>query len=353
MTTSATAARGERFADFIEILDFASAASTPWELLEGLTELVSVKVQAEQAVMAVQNRLTTRPDTLFYNADSSYADKYLDYYHAQDPFDITQYLIGATPTHSLCTDLARVSSCGYVDYDFVTSSEYYRDFCAPQGIHYAMTMRLDGGPSMRATLCTHRARETHHFPVEAVELLESLCPHLSAHLQRTVDAAVAAVVEEDDDVGLVMVDAQGRPLYSNALAEQVFRLLRRPQPEVLTPLPSGEEVVVETLDGRYVVKPRATPTLSSPVAQILEIRRVKDVFPDHCGRLRSRFGFTEREVEVLEHVVHGRRNQEIARLLFLSEHTVKKHISTMTRKAGVTCRTALIHAALHEIDVLP
>lgn len=348
-----TAVRGERFADFIEILDFASAATTPWELLEGLTELVSVKVDAEQAVMAVQNRLTTRPDTLFYNADTSYADKYLDYYHAQDPFDITQYLIGATPTYSLCTDLARVSSCGYVDYDFVTSTEYYHDFCAPQGIHYAMTMRLDGGQSMRATLCVHRSRQARHFSIEAVELLESLCPHLSAHLQRTVDAAVAAVVEEDDEVGLVMVDGQGRVLYSNALAEHTFGLLRRSSPTVSSPLPPGEELVVETLEGRYVIKPRPTPAIASPVTQVLEIRRVKDLFPEHGRRLRSRFGFSQREVEVLEHVVHGRRNQEIARLLFLSEHTVKKHISSMTHKAGVSGRAALVHAALHEVNVLP
>jgi DNA-binding CsgD family transcriptional regulator len=352
VTTSAPVARGTRFADFIEILDFASAAATPWELLEGLTELVSVKVEAEQAVMAVQNRLTTRPDILFYNSDSSYADRYLDYYHVQDPFDITQYLIGATPAYSLCTDLARVSSCGYVDYDSIVSTEYYHDFCAPQGIHYAMTMRLDGGPSMRATLCVHRARQTHHFSVDGVELLESLTPHLSAHLQRTVDAAVAHLVEDDDEVGLVMVDAQGRMLYSNALAEQIFRLLSGPQAVIPTPLGPGEELVVESIEGRYVVKQRPVPTPSSPVAQVIEIRRVKDLFPDHGCRLRSRFGFSEREVEVLTHVVHGRRNQEIARLLFLSEHTVKKHISSMTHKSGLTGRAALIHAALREMNVV-
>ena len=45
-------------------------------------------------------------------------------------------------------------------------------------------------------------------------------------------------------------------------------------------------------------------------------------------------------------MVEGRRNREIARLLVLSEHTVKSHVSNIFQKLGVTDRAGAISAAL-------
>lgn len=51
-------------------------------------------------------------------------------------------------------------------------------------------------------------------------------------------------------------------------------------------------------------------------------------------------GLTGREVEVLRLVAAGKRNREIAELLFLSEHTVARHVQNIFTKLGVSSRTA-------------
>lgn len=62
---------------------------------------------------------------------------------------------------------------------------------------------------------------------------------------------------------------------------------------------------------------------------------------------------TEREVEVLRLVARGESNRSIARTLFISEKTVKKHLTNIFQKIGVTDRTqAAVYAIKHKlIDV--
>ena len=63
-------------------------------------------------------------------------------------------------------------------------------------------------------------------------------------------------------------------------------------------------------------------------------------------------GLTEREGEVLQLIADGLTNQEIAERLIISLATVKRHISNIYGKLGVTHRTeALVKA--HELALLP
>jgi len=48
---------------------------------------------------------------------------------------------------------------------------------------------------------------------------------------------------------------------------------------------------------------------------------------------------TNREVDVLRHVVEGNRNRDIAGLLFISEETVKVHLKHIMEKLGANDRT--------------
>jgi len=50
---------------------------------------------------------------------------------------------------------------------------------------------------------------------------------------------------------------------------------------------------------------------------------------------------TRREREVIRHVALGRRNSEIAHTLFISEQTVKAHMSHIFRKTGIRGRVEL------------
>jgi ATP/maltotriose-dependent transcriptional regulator MalT len=58
------------------------------------------------------------------------------------------------------------------------------------------------------------------------------------------------------------------------------------------------------------------------------------------GRAKRPCGLTEREIEVLGLIAHGRANKAIAAQLHLSPKTVSRHLTNIFNKIGVTTRTA-------------
>ncbi len=73
----------------------------------------------------------------------------------------------------------------------------------------------------------------------------------------------------------------------------------------------------------------------------------------HAAELRSGTGFqriTLREKQVLEMLVEGRSNKEIANPLGIEERTVKAHVAKLMRKFGVQNRIRLsVHAINHSL----
>ena len=60
----------------------------------------------------------------------------------------------------------------------------------------------------------------------------------------------------------------------------------------------------------------------------------------------TKSGISKREAEILLLIHEGLSNQQIADKLFLSENTIKKHISNIFQKLGVERRTEAIKKAL-------
>lgn len=77
--------------------------------------------------------------------------------------------------------------------------------------------------------------------------------------------------------------------------------------------------------------------------------RMMDELSVAVRRAESRWlagGLTRRELEVLSHVADGLPNRDVARLLHISENTVKNHMRNIHEKLGVKTRTeAVVKAA--------
>lgn len=65
-----------------------------------------------------------------------------------------------------------------------------------------------------------------------------------------------------------------------------------------------------------------------------------------AGQCEHEHGLTDRETEVLERASHGRRNQDIATELGISEKTVQAHMRHVLLKLGVRSRTHAVAEAL-------
>jgi DNA-binding NarL/FixJ family response regulator len=81
--------------------------------------------------------------------------------------------------------------------------------------------------------------------------------------------------------------------------------------------------------------------------QIITKQKPAEINADHL--IKS--GISKREAEILLLMHEGLSNQQIADKLFVSEHTVKKHISNIFLKLQVERRTEAVKKAL-ELSIL-
>src|SRR5713226_10510847 len=79
---------------------------------------------------------------------------------------------------------------------------------------------------------------------------------------------------------------------------------------------------------------------------IREVHAGKKLIPpevgSHLAEHMGEEGLTAREVEVLQQIAGGNRNQDIAQRLFISEETVKVHIKHIMEKLEASDRTQAV-----------
>lgn len=111
-------------------------------------------------------------------------------------------------------------------------------------------------------------------------------------------------------------------------------VLKDAEPSVLI------EAIRNVYSGQSYIQPNMTTEL------VKEFNRVTM----HEKEKHDDNNLTTREIEVLELIAEGMINKEIAKQLYISEKTVKNHVSNIFRKLNVSDRTqAAIYAFKHNI----
>ena len=145
---------------------------------------------------------------------------------------------------------------------------------------------------------------------------------------------------------------------------EAVRHVRRVSPEtkiVILSMHTDQEIISQARHrgvSGYIFK-------DTPAKTMLEmLRRIADgnlVFPEQESEGSTRPAgaivgdLTSREREVLQLIVEGKRNSEIAEIMMRSLHTVRNHRARIMRKLGVGMAADLITVAeqMHLVDLRP
>jgi two-component system response regulator DevR len=93
----------------------------------------------------------------------------------------------------------------------------------------------------------------------------------------------------------------------------------------------------------YVLKTAHPEDLTSAIRQAFEhsiyLAGARSTAPTPSPEVDNEPGLTRRELEILQLVAEGHSNAELARMLWVTEQTVKFHLSNVYRKLDVSNRT--------------
>lgn len=198
--------------------------------------------------------------------------------------------------------------------------------------------------------------EDHHVVRTAVATLLSKEPDIEV-VGEASDGAVLPSVVEKYKPDLLLLDAQmpdHKPVEST-------KTLRQHYPDMRILVLSAHnlpEYVVGLLKAGaagYVLKDDPSEMLLRAIRAIAQDKEwispqvatllVKSVRSGDESMISS---LTERETEVLRLMAHGHKNSEIAQELFISEQTVKNHVSNIFSKLNVETRVEAVLYAIGE-----
>jgi DNA-binding NarL/FixJ family response regulator len=89
-------------------------------------------------------------------------------------------------------------------------------------------------------------------------------------------------------------------------------------------------------------------TIGRPAVASRVLREFQRMSGDERGIQPLLVPISAREMEILELIAQGKSNKQIAQVLFLSDQTVKNHITSILRKLAVNDRTQAVVFALRQ-----
>lgn len=309
-------------------------------------------------------------NTIINNLDETFNQRFKKYYCKFDPLKLIR-----KPQKTIQPPMVRS-----ISYDSMVSTEYYNDFLRPQQIHYKLLAYLGSMEGILGKVVLTRPAGSPCFSENEIRLARAVTPYL-AHalylndLQRKICLKDNILSSIDNEMikGMILIDEAMRPVYMNRKARELCcKLAGQPAdasckaanipPGLMKAFykmieeQSGITGGAEIAGGNGVIYRNKSVNLTAHVQLVKSVAAadfsgfylicVSERNNDTAGKrsdVLHNFNLSRRETEVAEYVFKGLKNSEIAKNLFVSEVTVKKHIQKIYTKLGVRNRASMMN----------
>ncbi len=285
-------------------------------------------------------------------------------YADQDPF-VARFL--ENPDN----DKQVVVSSEIVSHKDFVRTRFYQEFLRPQSVYHIMILGLVQNARPIGLFGFHRGAGAEPFSRLEAEKALLLAPYLSAAAQKIRASEMAeeretiirSLANDIPFTGVIILNQEGEPVYDYGKAADLLKTGpgRRSQDGPLQ-LPAEImercEKVRRGLSWRQGTEFHERFDLKQPDGPPLKVH----LHPYDCGArgLRflvylgpgkpdavdrsqlERFGFTRRQIDIVNLVSLGMTNPEIAKRLCISVRTVQNHLRSIYLKVNVRNRTSLV-----------
>ena len=329
-------------------------------------------ISAEGAIFFLPDGSGLFTYIILKNLDKTYCNYYKTYFYQFDPLHLTQGLETERRLDRLETTFS---------YDSFRPTEYYNDFLKPQKIHHKLIVNLVAEKELYGRIVLTRPRQSDHFTENEVRTAKTISPYLAhalAHneLRRKIrlKGNILNYIEKQSSIGMLLLDEDLHIIYQNSKAEEAFGKLNcsgsaaKHEDSISSQLLRDCREIkagLESCPARGVIVPKHSVvkgpnhTRFSLTSRVLDqesdwegsrllMVSIKEQSPANINAqyLMDKFHLSRREIDVVALLFLGLKNAQIARKLFVSEVTIKKHLQNIYEKVGVSNRTALINTVL-------
>ena len=297
---------------------------------------------------------------ILLNIDDTLCEPYYRYYCKQDIFHPQKVAKQVLRNNVLTvTDIMSLPK--------FMNTEYYNDFLQAQDIHHEIAMFLMDNNQPIGVIGLYRSAREKGFSSTEINTLETISVHLSRAMAGNLQIADSQIHKELFEssaghlpIGLLVFDRTLKIHYINDAALEVCRDFSS-----VGSLSSATDYFVSHLVGNNNEwQSGLKKTMLSHSLKQFTVNILPAVYHHLQGRefytaciLPAEFSlqgylkkdnglqgiFSRRESEVLDLVLKGLNNRQIAAQLYVSVHTVKTHLQNIYKKMGVKSRTSLCY----------
>jgi DNA-binding CsgD family transcriptional regulator len=297
------------------------------------------------------------------NISSEIMKSYQEYYFKTDIFhtqSLPQNLLDKQILH--ITDIMPINR--------FEETEFYHGALKTLGVYDEIALQLHFKNKLLGVIGIMKPKGYGNFTDKekqyAALVRKTVIPRLNEYLERLKiqhENNMVLAFAKEAPIGMILFDSQFKAIQYNRIAKQYVNEIcgsdnEKKVNEILLKILSDKlyfnEMGFNTMQQVFInnysfkIVPFVIPDLVSKFSTFYTVYILKNEENQTIDyeKLKSCYGLTNRECEMINLLFQGHTNNKIAEELYISSHTVKTHIQNIFKKFNVSSRAELMHLIL-------